>query len=123
MTARLWRAQAACGQLMRRCASGSRAEKEWFAAREAILCPGWFGWKGRSYALPTVGRSSARSWATLLVQQAIWTHGPGRVALDGRFGPRTRAALKGWQASVGQRADGVISGSDWLRVRWGACGD
>jgi peptidoglycan hydrolase-like protein with peptidoglycan-binding domain len=42
------------------------------------------------------------------VQRGINAHGPGKVAVDGRFGPVTHEAVKAFQKRAGLNANGVV---------------
>ena len=56
------------------------------------------------------------------IQRGLQAQGfyPGGV--DGMFGPRTRAAIRGWQASLGARATGYLDGASVAALRSSALG-
>jgi peptidoglycan hydrolase-like protein with peptidoglycan-binding domain len=118
---RLWRDIRRCGSSLSSCSTASRLELQ--KARSAILCPGTILHPGRAYTLPAVGTSPARSWATALVQMNVMFTATAHIAVDGRYGPATRAAVKVWQRNHGLHADGLIGNDDWIQIRWAACGD
>jgi peptidoglycan hydrolase-like protein with peptidoglycan-binding domain len=50
------------------------------------------------------------------LQRRLWLVGHD-VVVDGRFGPRTRAAVRSYQCSLGLASgdvDGVVSGELWV---------
>ena len=57
-------------------------------------------------------------------QTCIWTlqvflndRGQGIIAVDGKFGPQTREAVKRYQRTRGITADGIVGGQTWGAMR------
>jgi len=51
-----------------------------------------------------------------MVQEALNYKMGTSIAVDGRFGPGTEAAVKAFQASVGLTADGIVGMTTWAAL-------
>ena len=56
------------------------------------------------------------------IQRGLQTAGFDPGGADGMFGPRTRAAIRGWQSSGGVRATGYLDGASAAALRSAAAG-
>lgn len=66
---------------------------------------------GRIIGLGSVGDDVTR------LQRMLNRRGADLV-LDGRFGPRTEAAVKKFQKTVKSKADGVVGRQTWTALGW-----
>ena len=81
--------------------------------------------------LPAAAQSAAEAETSLeldrpsrrLIQQGLRNEGFDPGAPDGLFGPRTRGAIRAWQAARGQAATGYLDGAQADLLRAAAAGD
>ena len=81
--------------------------------------------------LPAAAQSAAQAETSLeldrpsrrLIQQGLRNEGFDPGTPDGLFGPRTRGAIRAWQAARGQAATGYLDGAQAELLRVAAAGD
>ena len=94
----------------------------WWRVADSLVCNS--RWKapllGQSSRTPRTG--DGVSYAVALLQGAITTW-PGipRLTVDGRYGPRTAAAVRAWQRTHGHAATGRMNAATWAHFRVRYC--
>lgn len=101
-------------------ALGENSEIRWFSCPMPALPKDW-DWKTNQGFCRTTGDSTAakRKKSTMvlnrkdrrLLQMALTIKGFDTGTADGQFGPKTQAAIKAWQQSIGQEATGQLTAS------------
>ena len=61
-------------------------------------------------------RRNSRSTYVLILQDGLNALGYSTRTLDGKFGPNTESALRGFQRSVGLSVDGICGCSTWKKL-------
>ena len=64
-------------------------------------------------------REGSSGPAVSTVQALLLRHGVSPGAIDGQFGPKTLAAVQGFQRSHGLTADGIVGPKTWAALRGG----
>ena len=70
---------------------------------------------GTTAGYPTVHRGSVSTYV-LILQDALNALGYSTRTLDGKFGPNTESALRGFQRSVGLSVDGICGCNTWKKL-------
>ena len=111
-------------------ALGPNSEIRWFSCPMPALPEDW-DWKTNQGFCRTTGDSTAANQKTgtpgatredrRWLQTALKSEGFDPGPADGQFGPKTQAAIKAWQRSIGQAATGQLTDSQMRRLlpqRW-----
>jgi peptidoglycan hydrolase-like protein with peptidoglycan-binding domain len=79
------------------------------------LCTGDIGY------LPDLINAKSDPYATSALQTVLTEYFGSTLAVDGQYGPRTRAAVKDFQRSRGLAADGQVGPDTWNSLVFESC--